>query len=98
MSLETTFSAIKDRAAASNPLGSTLKFNTGEGCIFLDGSGEANEVSQDDKEADCTVDIKLEDLEALIGGDLNPMAAFMGGKLKVKGDMGVAMKLQSLLG
>jgi putative sterol carrier protein len=33
----------------------------------------------------------------MISGELNPMAAFMGGKMKVSGDMGVAMKLQNLL-
>jgi putative sterol carrier protein len=30
-------------------------------------------------------------------GDLNPMMAVMSGKVKIKGDMGLAMKLQSLL-
>ena len=37
-----------------------------------------------------------DDLNKLMNGDLNPMTAFMFGKLKVSGDMGVAMKLQSL--
>jgi len=32
----------------------------------------------------------------LLTGDLNPMTAFMSGKIKVDGDMGVAMKLQKL--
>jgi putative sterol carrier protein len=30
-------------------------------------------------------------------GDLDPTVAFMSGKLKVEGDMGVAMKLGSVL-
>jgi putative sterol carrier protein len=29
-------------------------------------------------------------------GAINPMTAFMSGKIKVKGDMGLAMKLQTL--
>jgi len=37
-------------------------------------------------------------MESLMAGKLNPMMAFMSGKIKVKGDMGVAMKLQSFLG
>jgi putative sterol carrier protein len=34
----------------------------------------------------------------LKNGDLNPMMAVMGGKIKISGDMGLAMKVQSLLG
>ena len=40
----------------------------------------------------------MDDFQALISGNLNPMSAFMSGKIKVDGDMGVAMKLQSLFG
>ena len=43
-----------------------------------------------------TVEAASEDLVALIKGDLNPMAAFMQGRLKVKGDMSLAMKMQKL--
>ena len=45
----------------------------------------------------CTVTMAASDFLALVNGKLNPMAAFMGGKLKIKGDMGLAMKLQSVL-
>jgi putative sterol carrier protein len=33
----------------------------------------------------------------MIGGSLNPQMAFMTGKLKVKGDMSLALKLQAVL-
>jgi len=39
------------------------------------------------------MEIALEDAFGLLSGDLNPMMAFMSGKLKIKGDMGVAMKI-----
>ena len=35
--------------------------------------------------------------QLLFNGDFNPMMAMMGGKIKIKGDMGLAMKLQGLL-
>ncbi|MAP02057.1 MAG: acyl-CoA dehydrogenase, partial [Flavobacteriales bacterium] len=60
------------------------------------GTGEANQVSSDDKDANCTVDVSLDDFKAMLSGDLNPMGAFMAGKMKVKGDPSVAMKLQQL--
>lgn len=43
-----------------------------------------------------TVSMAVEDMGALLEGKLNPMAAFMQGKLKVQGDMGLALKLQNL--
>ncbi|MFM9946681.1 MAG: SCP2 sterol-binding domain-containing protein [Saprospiraceae bacterium] len=54
-------------------------------------------MSTEDKEADCTVTVSLADLEGVMNGSINPMMAFMTGKIKVKGDMGVVMKLQGLL-
>ena len=36
------------------------------------------------------------DYIALVNGELNPMTAFMQGKIKVKGDMGLALKLQTM--
>lgn len=45
---------------------------------------------------DVTLQAETKDLVALIQGDLNPMGAFMQGRLKVKGDIGLAMKMQKL--
>ena len=91
-------SEIQKRAEGSAPLGSSLKFNLGGNVIHLDGSGDSNVVTGDDKDADCTIIVSQEDMEALMTGSLNPMMAFMGGKIKVEGDMSVAMKLQSIVG
>ena len=72
----------------------SVKFDTGtDGVIVIDGAT----ISTVDAPADCTIKLSLEDLEALIAGDLNPTMAFMTGKIKVEGDMSVAMALQSLL-
>jgi len=87
---------IQQRAAIASPLGSTLKFDFGEECLYIDGSGDENKVSVDNKEADCLVETSFADFLALTKGELNPMSAVMTGKLKIKGNMGVAMKLQSL--
>jgi predicted lipid carrier protein YhbT len=47
-------------------------------------------------QADATVSVGFDDFQKLAQGALDPTMAFMQGKLKVAGDMGVAMKLQSL--
>jgi putative sterol carrier protein len=48
--------------------------------------------------ADCTIQMDAKDFKEMLLGNLNATSAFMTGKLKVKGDLGRAMKLQSLLG
>lgn len=49
-------------------------------------------------EADCTLTADADTFEAILNGDLNPTTAFMGGRLRVDGDMGMAMRLAGSLG
>lgn len=73
----------------------SLKFDCGEaGVIVL----YENEASTTDRDTDCTIKISQDNLQKLLTGKLNPMTGVMMGKLKVSGDMGVAMKLGKLLG
>jgi putative sterol carrier protein len=53
-------------------------------------------VSEGGESADCTISTSEETFDRIVAGDLNPTSAYMTGKLKVKGDMGAAMKLQKL--
>ena len=47
-------------------------------------------------EADCTITTSEESFMKIVRGEQNPTTAYMTGKLKIKGDMGAAMKLQKL--
>ena len=96
MDLSLIVSEMAKKAAAVAPIGNTLKFKMGDECIFIDGNN-GNAVTAEDKDADCVISVDKDDFLALTSGDLNPMMAFMSGKIKVDGDMSVAMKLQSLL-
>ncbi|HEY8103097.1 MAG TPA: SCP2 sterol-binding domain-containing protein [Gaiellaceae bacterium] len=53
-------------------------------------------VSEGTGEADTTISTSEETMLAVIKGEQNPTTAYMTGKLKIKGDMGAAMKLQKL--
>ena len=53
-------------------------------------------VTEGGGEADCTISATQENFQKMVSGDLNPTTAYMTGKLKIKGDMGAAMKLQKL--
>jgi putative sterol carrier protein len=73
----------------------SVKFDTGaDGVLLIDGAT----VSTTDGPADCTITLSLDDLGSLIAGELNPTMAFMSGKLKIEGDMSVAMALSQLIG
>src|SRR5919197_3398393 len=53
-------------------------------------------VSEGDGDADATISTSEETFTKMVSGEQNPTSAYMTGKLKVKGDMGAAMKLQKL--
>ncbi|MCB9701824.1 MAG: SCP2 sterol-binding domain-containing protein [Myxococcales bacterium] len=89
--------AVAEKVGEDSGLGSTLKFAFNEGgFLFIDGKSTPNRVHNDDEAAQCTVKVSLDDFGKLMDRQLDPMTAFMGGKLKIEGDMGVAMKLGRL--
>ncbi len=56
-------------------------------------------VEEDDNfQADMTVTMAADDMQKMIQGELNPQAAFFGGKIKIDGDISLALKLGKLLG
>lgn len=97
MTLQELTAKMSEGASKKTAFGNTVKFATDEGNIYIDGMQSPPTVNNDDKAADCTIKMSLGDLVDLVGGKLDGMSAFMTGKLKIEGDMGVAMKLQTIL-
>lgn len=97
MSLEAIVSKITEQAANISPIGSRVKFQLDDNILLVDGTGDANVISTEDGEADCIISTSMDTFMKLKSGDINPMMAVMTGKVKIKGDMSIAMKLQSLL-
>lgn len=100
--LKTTFDGMSERLASGNlgDLTATYVFDFGdEGGQWTikieDGVGV---VSEGGGEADCTVIVDPENFIKIVKKEANAQMMFMSGKLKVKGNMGLAMKLQKVLG
>ncbi len=92
------FESIKKQAANVSPFNAKLKFILDDEIILINGNdGSSNIVTTDDVDADTVIICEKETFLKLKSGDLNPMMAVMTGKVKIKGDMGLAMKLQSLI-
>jgi putative sterol carrier protein len=88
--LEEVTEQVRKAVGTDSGLGKSLKFNfKGDGIVVIDGGTVTNE----DRPADLTMSIKLDDFIALGEGKLDPMTAVMTGKLQLS-DMGTAMGLQ----
>jgi putative sterol carrier protein len=68
----------------------------GAGQWKVDVDDGAVSVTEGGGDADVTISTSEETFEKIIAGEQNPTSAYMTGKLKIKGDMGAAMKLQKL--
>ena len=53
-------------------------------------------VAEGGGDADATITASAETFDKIVAGEQNPTTAYMTGKLKIKGDLGAAMKLQKL--
>ncbi|KAJ8305355.1 hypothetical protein KUTeg_015900 [Tegillarca granosa] len=99
-----TFNAIKSMMNEElvGSVGGIFQFKlTGshEGLWYVDlknGSGSIGQGESPDK-AQCTMTLDSADFNSMFSGKLKPVAAFMSGKLKIQGDMGLAMKLEKLM-
>src|SRR5213592_3313644 len=93
------FDTLESRADASKTAGMTNSY-----LFDIEGAGKWTvrvedgkvSVAEGGEDADAVISTSDETFEKIISGDQNPTSAYMTGKLKVKGDMGAAMKLQKL--
>ncbi len=87
--------AIMNEKMAGRGFDGTAKLVfSGQGSMILDASG----ARIGDDEADVTLTAAPDVFKSILDGDTNPTAAFMTGKLSVDGDMGMALKLASVIG
>ena len=85
--------ALSEKMGGQGFDGSAKFVIEGEGALMIDSDG----VRAADDEAEVTLTADADTFQQILEGDLDPTAAFMSGKLSVDGDMGLAMKLGSVL-
>ena len=89
---------LTKRAMGFPKLGYKVKVLLDEGgIIFWDGTSDQPTISEEDGEADTTLRLSEDDFRKLLAGNLDPTLAYMTGKLKVEGKLGVAMKINAML-
>jgi putative sterol carrier protein len=99
-SVQEFFEALPSRADTSKIEGMTNSYGfdiegAGQWTVKVaDGAVSVQDGLEDG--ADCTISASQEIFGKIIAGEQNPTSAYMTGKLKLKGDMGAAMKLQKL--
>ena len=99
MSLEQITDQMRTRVGASAGLKKSVKFDFGDdGVVRIDDATAPAVVDNRDIPADCTVKVTMADFMEIASGKQNAQMAFMMGKLKVDGDMSVAMQLGTILG
>jgi putative sterol carrier protein len=99
MSAKDFFDGLEARADPAKTAGvnnSYLFDIEGEGQWKVDVRDGSVSVSEGGGDADVTIAASSDDFAKIVSGDMNPTTAYMSGKLKIKGDMGAAMKLQKL--
>ncbi len=99
MNLEELTSFIVKKVGTDCGLNAKVRFafEDGDG-IFVDAKQVPNVVSNDTVEAaDCTVKVSKANFKSVIEGNLNPMTAVMFGKIKIEGNMAIAMNISKIL-
>ena len=93
------FEGLEARIDPSKTAGMTNSYVfeiDGAGTWKVDVKDGAVSVTEGGGEADATIAATEETFQQVASGDLNATTAYMTGKLKVRGDMGAAMKLSKL--
>ena len=93
------FESLESRVDSTKAAGLTASYRfeiDGAGTWHVDVDDGKVSVSENGGDADTTISASADTFMKIAKGEQNPTSAYMSGKLKVKGDMGQAMKLQKL--
>ena len=98
MSLESVTEQIRQKLQRAANIKARVKFDFGEdGIVFVDSNQDPPLISHEDAESDAILICSIATFQGFMDGTQDPTVAFMMGKLKVHGSVGLAMKLNAIL-
>jgi putative sterol carrier protein len=89
------------RAAVGNESGldARIKFKFGDdGTLYIDGKSHPNQVHNTDEDSDITISVSMDNFLRIIDKELNPKLALMTGRMRLRGDIRIAMRLDKVFG
>lgn len=96
--LEKVTTGLADVVGGNCGLDARVRLDFGpDGTVLIDGRSMPNRVTNDAGDADCTLQIAIDDFVEMAQGRLNGTSAFMTGQLKIKGDMALAVRFGAVL-
>jgi len=89
---------LEKEVSGASPIGAILKFEYPDGgWLVIDGTGSTNRISQKDEDADCVVSLPLETHAQMLRFELDQTTAFREGRMRIKGNIAVALRLAPLI-
>jgi putative sterol carrier protein len=98
MTLDDIVTKIRQKTVYATGFNARVLFDLGDdGCIHVDATQSPAAITTENKEADVTLATSIDTFGKILNGESDPNIAFMMGKLKIRGSMGLALKLNTFL-
>lgn len=97
--LDEVTARVRKAVGADSGLDARIKFKFGEGeFLFIDGKSIPNQVDNSDSESNILITVSRENFEKIIDKQLKPQIALMTGRMRLRGDIRIAMRLDKVFG
>jgi putative sterol carrier protein len=97
--LDSLTQRVRSAVGEESGLDARIKFNFGnDGFLFIDGKSQPNQVSNADAPSDIALTVSIENFQRIIDKQLNPKFALMTGRMRLKGDIRIAIRLDKVFG
>jgi putative sterol carrier protein len=99
MDMQQLTDRVRKAVGDDSGIEATIKFIfPNEGIVYIDGASKPNTVTNEDKDAKITITVSKDNFEKIIDHKLNPKLALMTGKMRLRGDIRIAMRLDKVFG